>query len=339
MLYMDNQTNNLHQHRYAYHLEVLISLIGLAILIFSIYSGAFGQTGGWDTYDASNTRVDTSKLDIATPYIPKPYDVIGPYTNITDPGQVYSNVSPSTTGGTSGTRNTNRGRATTTGTTTGGTGTTTTGGGTTGGNTGYGSTTGGYSSGGSSYYGQTGFNDPRAVQTQGGYNYGSGQSYYSQGGMYDQYGKPTQGYNTGSTNNGGYYVQPGIVDGNAVPTTGKEELTKSDPAKNVNLKNCEAFTKYHAFGDRGGDVSAIQMFLKEQGYYKGTISGVYSFATFKAVKAFQKDYSQKVLDPWGIKDGSPTGKWYKSTRYAANKMIGCPEKSVYLERVNKTLEY
>lgn len=335
---MDNQNNDLHQHRYAYHLEFIISLIGLIIIIFSIYNGAFGQTGGIGTYDTSNTRVDTSKLDIATPYIPKPYDVIGPYTNITDPGQAYSNVSPSTTGGTSGTRNTNRGRATATGTTTGGTGTTTTGGGT-GGNTGYGSTTGGYSSGGSSYYGQTGFNDPRAVQTQGGLNYGSGNSYYSQGGSYDQYGKPTQGYYTGGVNNGGYYVQPGIVDGSATPTTGKEELSASDPAKNINLKNCEAFTKYHAFGDRGGDVKAIQMFLKDQGYYKGAISGVYSFATFKAVKAFQKDYAQKVLDPWGIKEGAPTGKWYKSTRYAANKIIGCPEKSVYLERVNKTLEY
>jgi len=337
---MDNQTNNLHQHRYAYHLEVLISLIGLAILIFSIYSGAFGQTGGWDNVDQSKDFV--SGVGNLPVYGQAPdqklYDMAGPYVGVVDPGVVYGpTVTGTTTGSTSGTRGTSWGRAGSGSTTgTGTSGTTGPGYGTTGGGTG---TTGGYSSGGSSYYGQTGFNDPRAVQTQGGYNYSSGQSYYSQGGMYDQYGKPTQGYYTGGANNGGYYVQPGIVDGNAVPTTGKETLSSSDPSKNVNLKNCEAFTKYHAFGDRGGDVSAIQMFLKEQGYYKGTISGVYSFATFKAVKAFQKDYSQKVLDPWGIKDGSPTGKWYKSTRYAANKIIGCPEKSVYLERVNKTLEY
>ena len=123
-----------------------------------------------------------------------------------------------------------------------------------------------------------------------------------------------------------------------------EELAKqatiSKPtSSNVNFKNCSAFTKYHAFGDRGGDVGAIQMFLKEKGYYGGKVDGVYGITTFKAVQAFQKDYADQILNPWEIKNQKATGVWYKSTRKKANQLMGCPEPAVYLERVDKVLEY
>ena len=151
----------------------------------------------------------------------------------------------------------------------------------------------------------------------------------------------TNGQTTGNTtgnvfmyNVPGSYDVPPVLNNYEIPPSTISPMTKD----NVNFKNCAAFTKYHAFGDKGGDVVAIQMFLKEKGYYKGTISGVYGIATFKAVQAFQKDYSKEILNPWGIQEKA-TGRWYKSTTYKANKILGCPQPAVYLERVNKLLDY
>ncbi len=47
-------------------------------------------------------------------------------------------------------------------------------------------------------------------------------------------------------------------------------------------------------GDRGADVMAIQKKLKELGYYKGKINGIYGDDLKKALYAFQKDNNLKV---------------------------------------------
>ena len=47
-------------------------------------------------------------------------------------------------------------------------------------------------------------------------------------------------------------------------------------------------------GDRGADVMAIQMRLKELGYYKGPIDGIYDETMKEAVHKFQKGNRLKV---------------------------------------------
>ena len=42
------------------------------------------------------------------------------------------------------------------------------------------------------------------------------------------------------------------------------------------------------YGDKGSDVRQMQQRLKELGYYKGSVDGVYGSGTIKAVRAFQE---------------------------------------------------
>lgn len=47
---------------------------------------------------------------------------------------------------------------------------------------------------------------------------------------------------------------------------------------------------YYIQGDQGSEVLLIQTKLKERGYYKGVLDGVYSYRTKEAVKSFQRTY-------------------------------------------------
>ncbi len=156
-------------------------------------------------------------------------------------------------------------------------------------------------------------------------------------------GPENRSYGFGGLNDNPAYKTQGTQLQSAGSSYGIGGLNETIGAKTVGttltVKNCEFFTGYHHFGDSGGDIDKIQLFLQDRGYYTGKINGIYGLATFRAVKAFQSDLNQKILDPWGIQKEKPTGFWYKSTRYAANKAIGCPEPAVYLERVNKLLSY
>jgi hypothetical protein len=173
------------------------------------------------------------------------------------------------------------------------------------------------------------------------------------------WGNSTRGSSSGTGTTGGvYYSNTGIVESGALRTQGAmiqgnssgvfngryvdESLATPTQANTLNIKHCEFITKYHKFGDRGGDVPKIQQFLKDRGYYKGKIDGIYGITTFKAVRSFQKDYKDKILDPWKFNNKSAvegTGITNVSTRYAINQMVGCPDPATIVPKTGKVLNY
>jgi len=95
------------------------------------------------------------------------------------------------------------------------------------------------------------------------------------------------------------------------------------------IAQCPHFTTYYRSGDRGGEISKIQTFLKGKGYNPGTVDNIMGPKTITAIKQFQATYQEQILTPWNLTH--PTGRWYQSTRYQANKLVGCPEESVKLD--------
>lgn len=99
---------------------------------------------------------------------------------------------------------------------------------------------------------------------------------------------------------------------------------------------CPYFTKYVKYrsGDNDPDeVRKIQDFLVARGYLTGNYTyGTYDLNSFNAVKSFQGSFWNEVINPWNLE--GPTGWWYKTSRFKANAIVGCPEKEVFLERVD-----
>lgn len=296
---MENSNATTHHHRYLYHFEIIITFLAVVLLSFGLYSGVFGQTGGTTYYNPNNTV----RNDVQ-------YAPAGTQTNT---GSNWWQ------GGNNDRTNTNTSNTGSYGGTAGGTGNTAGTGG-----SGYYGTSGGV-------YNYQGINDPGAVPTQGGYNANRGSGVYNSAGIVEAGAVPTQG---STINSGGQGVFTGkyIDESLAVPT---QQNTLSP-------KNCAFITKYHKFGDRGGDVPKIQQFLKDRGYYKGRIDGVYGISTFRAVQAFQRDYKDKILDPWEFNNKSSTqgtGVTNVSTKYAINKMVGCPDPATIVPKTGKVLNY
>jgi hypothetical protein len=50
------------------------------------------------------------------------------------------------------------------------------------------------------------------------------------------------------------------------------------------------------YGNRGSDVYEVEKRLKEQGYYKGIVEGIYNDDLRIAIHAFQKDKELKITD-------------------------------------------
>ncbi len=98
-------------------------------------------------------------------------------------------------------------------------------------------------------------------------------------------------------------------------------------------KQCPVFSQYHKMGESGGEIPQIQEFLRTQGYYHGAISGYFDYTTDQAIRSFQLEFRQLILDPWRLPNA--TGNWYKTTRKHANFLSGCYEK-VYLEDIGIT---
>lgn len=81
-------------------------------------------------------------------------------------------------------------------------------------------------------------------------------------------------------------------------------------------------------GSRGDEVRRIQTKLKQLGYYKGTVDGIYGTLTRSAVKAFQKScgltadgvVGPKTLLYLGL-SGSSSGKYSSSDIYLIAKVI------------------
>ncbi len=70
------------------------------------------------------------------------------------------------------------------------------------------------------------------------------------------------------------------------------------------------FTRNLMYRSRGSDVTVLQDILRAQGYFSAQSSGFFGIATFKAVKAFQKNYMHIP----------PTGFVGPKTRFTLNSM-------------------
>lgn len=107
-------------------------------------------------------------------------------------------------------------------------------------------------------------------------------------------------------------------------------------------KKCPIFTQHMKLGDRDGfvgqskqevgvssvisEVALLQKTLKNQGYYSGTINGIFDVKTKSAVKTWQEKFFNDVLKPWGLK--GPTGWVYQSTERWLNIQAGCHDSVV-----------
>lgn len=101
-------------------------------------------------------------------------------------------------------------------------------------------------------------------------------------------------------------------------------------------RGCPYFKTYMKQGDKGLEAVRIQDFLNiinapTNGYPTNGIAleKLFTRKTFTNVKEFQSYYKDTVLAPWGLK--SPTGWWYQTTRYAANKLMNCGEGEIQLD--------
>ena len=102
---------------------------------------------------------------------------------------------------------------------------------------------------------------------------------------------------------------------------------------NVMIRNevVEATSKY---GSRGEEVKQIQTKLKNWGYYKGSVDGIYGSATLTAVKSFQKKNNltvdgiagKKTLEAMGIFSSSNT-----SSTSVSNSNLNLISRFVYAE--------
>ena len=66
------------------------------------------------------------------------------------------------------------------------------------------------------------------------------------------------------------------------------------------------------------EVRSLQEFLINQGFVNVAVTGVFDQNTFDAVKAFQELYSDEILAPWGVNEG--TGIVYITTRKKINEL-------------------
>lgn len=101
------------------------------------------------------------------------------------------------------------------------------------------------------------------------------------------------------------------------------------PPPIVNETQCPYFATYHKRGELGDAIKHIQTFLEKENFNPGPIDGIYGQRTSDAIKMFQSKYFDEVLKPWNIT--VPTGRWYESTRFKANKLVGCGEGRVILD--------
>lgn len=88
-----------------------------------------------------------------------------------------------------------------------------------------------------------------------------------------------------------------------------------------------AVSAYSSYGSRGTEVRLIQQRLKNWGYYKGSVDGIFGSATLSAVKSFQRKNGLKVdgivgkqtLAALGI--SSTTSSYSSNDEYLLARMI------------------
>jgi hypothetical protein len=103
-------------------------------------------------------------------------------------------------------------------------------------------------------------------------------------------------------------------------------------ASTTNTSCIPPITMYMKYGWKNdvSQVKALQSFLNDYMHTSLTVNGVFGKDTFAAVKAFQKQEGDKVLNPWvglpasGIKSkDTPTGYVYQTTKWHINNIV-CP---------------
>ncbi len=101
-------------------------------------------------------------------------------------------------------------------------------------------------------------------------------------------------------------------------------------------QGCPYFTKYLKSGDSDIESVRVQDFLNiifapTSGYPNAglKLTKNYSSETVTAVNKFQNLYRPTVLTPWNLQ--TSTGRWYQSTRKAANQLMNCEEGAVRLD--------
>ena len=107
-------------------------------------------------------------------------------------------------------------------------------------------------------------------------------------------------------------------------------INKSYFFKDLNMVNSDFFINsvFSQYGSRGNEVRKIQTKLKQLGYYKGSIDGIYGSDTQNAVKSFQKNCGlksdgiagPKTLLYLGIGSGS-SGEFSSNDIYLLAKVI------------------
>ncbi len=91
--------------------------------------------------------------------------------------------------------------------------------------------------------------------------------------------------------------------------------------QNITQNRCPVFTQYLKRRVVSEQVKTMEEFLKKFGYFSGVPDNTFDMQTEEAVKRFQAEHTEAILNPWG--HSTPTGYWYKYTRWYANKLMGC----------------
>jgi len=103
-----------------------------------------------------------------------------------------------------------------------------------------------------------------------------------------------------------------------------------DSTSDLDNQECNVpFTTYHKKGSYNPEIKRIQNFLNQHLGTSLILDGINGGNTTQAIKDFQERYRSNVLDPWNL--DQPTGYWYQTTRYMANKILGCTEVPLILD--------
>lgn len=102
---------------------------------------------------------------------------------------------------------------------------------------------------------------------------------------------------------------------------------------------CPVFTEYNARTQPNGftvittspEIATTQDLLRDLGFYTGLSTGTFDFSTDQAMKVFQTNFNEVMLDPWNIT--APTGIKYKTTNKFMNYLSGCDTGAVQLEGI------
>lgn len=128
--------------------------------------------------------------------------------------------------------------------------------------------------------------------------------------------RPTTSGSVATNGGSSGFINSGTDNNNTQPPTPSNPNTPTNTDSACSMP----FTMPARFGSRGDEVSKIQQFLKDKGYYYGRITGYYGMWTELSVKNFQQAYFREILIP--LNRIEPTGIWSYSTMGLANR-LGC----------------